>query len=389
MKISTILCTLHPIFFVSVFGRSKISFFTDKFDHRAKWRVWLLSKIKEGSQPYQANIYSYRISKMKNSVQEEISREIAKFIPTKQVEVKAQRENSLCFHKPFTAKITNFIFLTLDKKYSEILNEYKKTLDQTLILIFGTSAYKKFEPFLKKLQLYTWENRFLHASFIYVDKNLRITPYISSYNPFQSTFIKKLTNQSSAELFPVKLRNIMGYKLTIGSLVYDLSPKAIAKMDSLRLNSKFLIDLQEGNYVFAKYFLSKTMNFTLVVNYEKGHDSEMFMMNYMLQAFNTSVSVAPPNNFLFLKAAIPHLKEGEIKSEYNSFYIIYYVFVSLLCSTLIKITVKVLKLDESIWRNYKCLTCLLGRPVNVGNKTKERIFYFLIIILSAYISNDL
>lgn len=131
------------------------------------------------------------------------------------------------------------------------------------------------------------------------------------------------------------------------------------------------------------------MIFTLVVNYEKNTASEIYRNLYALEMFNDYTKLMRPNIIIHRGAAVPHLKIDELKLEFNSFNIVYYVLVIISFVIFIEIMVKILNLDERRWRDYRYLDCILGIRIVLEKKIKERTFYFVIILLAFYISNDL
>lgn len=380
------------------YGKKKFVFPASK-SYRQKWLQPLLNKTINDIRPYGLITYISDDLGSFIGLHNSISQEISRFTTTLRVKV-PKNYIIIKSNSPAKAAVMNIIFLKEDHRLNVTISKYQNILryasfgvstvprPKTIIFIYGKSVYKKFESTLKKLQTESWKMKYLDATFIYIHEDFRIPPYVSSYNPFTNRFDRKLANQTTT-LFSEKLRDMFGYKILFGNLLGKLHPNETRDDESDRLMPVFLIQLKESSYIFAKYFLSKAMNFTLVVNY-RNNTSDIYNGMYMLEKFDDNVIVASrPNDIIYLGAAIPHLEPGELKSEYNAFNIVYYVLVVFSFTVLIRLMVKLLKFNHCRWRDYRCLSCILGMRIAVGNEVKERAFYFVIILLAFYISIDL
>lgn len=393
MKFVKLLCILITVSIDLTYGKKKFVFQTFRSYHQ-KWLQPLLNKVINDVRPQQLIIYIGDNLRSSEGLHNCIGQEISKLASTVLVKVPAEyKPKNMQTSK---GKVMNIIFLK-----EKNIESYEWALEyisfrapvvprpKTIIFIIGKSVHKKFEPKLKKLLIESWKMKFLDATFIYVHENFKSPPSIFSYNPFANKFDIRFADQTTV-LFSEKLKNMFGYKLIFGRPRGSLDPKILEEEELFRFHPQYSIDMKEGSYTFAKHFLSKMMNFTLTVKCQNNGAIDLYYDIYALTNFDSRKLVTNrPNDILYAGAAIPHLRVGELTSEYDSFTVIYYLLVVFSFSVFIKLMVKALKLNHRQWEDSRCLACIFGMRISTGNGLKERAFYFVIISLAFYISNDL
>lgn len=230
---------------------------------------------------------------------------------------------------------------------------------------------------------------FAEATLIIFDKYQR-GPLFFAYCDFYIRAVNYGNLKRNFTLFPNKMKNMGQYPFKVAPLTNKKFNRTSEKSKKHSNTSLFI--WKAGYFCFVEEFFCKRHNCNAIpISYAKRSRADFFYGNVFL-AGNTNKSYVVTFDIANLIAAIPHLSRinnlspAVISSDLN-INLSLFILVVICLLVFILLLLKIFRFEENCWKILDIYICILGSSLEVGNSKKEKVLYFVLILLSFYFSN--